>query len=216
MYLFRKPLFAITFALLLAATVQAQSLDRAGGNPTASSAAGAGYYLTPRSRIPGIYKSVETSPDPLERLTTAGSNLQWRYRGDLEDLARLNAPVRVIRTIEVRGGILNTDQKRQLPVQDDGFSSFNDPGVQKRLNLTPEQIRQLNEANAWSQQQWEEINNTGETDFEAGLRLYQNYQRDYQHRLNKILSPEQLKTWQGMTGNRSRSQPTFSTTAPRR
>jgi hypothetical protein len=219
MYLFREPLFASTFALLLATSVQAQSLDRAGGSPTASSAAGAGYYLTPFSRIPGIYRSVETSPDPLERLTSAGSNMQSRYRGSLEDLARLNTPARVTRTIELRGGTLIPDQEnrsRQLPVQDGGFSSFNDPTVQKRLNLTPEQIRQINEANAWSQQQWEEINKTGATDFQAGLKFFQNYQRDYQDRLNKILTPEQLKTWQGMSGDRSRLQPTFSKTTPRR
>jgi len=101
---------------------------------------------------------------------------------------------------------------RQLDLQNRGFNAFMDSDVQKRLNLTPEQMRGIRDATEWSQQQMQDINRAGARDRDEGSRMYQTYQREFQQRLNKILNQDQQKTWRGMTGEPYQFRPSFGTT----
>jgi len=172
-----------------------------------------------------VGRSLNLTQNQTTRLNEMTTGLQNRYQEDFQKfdtlpqdrrtqlLQRYNAD-----WMKSAGDIFNEQEMnryRQLNYQYQGFDAFNDPDLQKRLNLTDEQRKQLNDARQWNQQQWQDIQRRGADDRDAGTRLYRDYWKERGQRLNKILTEEQRRTWGQITGNPFTFQPNFST-SPRR
>jgi hypothetical protein len=114
--------------------------------------------------------------------------------------------------------VFNENQAKRyqkLQYQYGGFNSLMDPAVQQQMKLTDQQRKALGDAQLWSSQQMENIQQQGAGDNQAALKLYREYQGQHQERFNKILTPEQQQTWQQMTGERYNFQPSFAPPAKR-
>ncbi len=99
---------------------------------------------------------------------------------------------------------------QQYNYQYGGFGTLYDPDVQKQLNLTAEQQKNLRAQWDWSNQELADINRTGATDATKGTQMYRDYWTARQERLNKFLTPEQQKAWGTMVGDPYTFQPTFT------
>jgi len=184
---------------------------------------------TPIYQMNDVAKSLNLTPEQVNRLNTQTADIQKRYADDFNKLNSLSGAERAQQQNDLNRrynadwmksarDILNENQisrYQQLQYQYGGFGTFNDPDVQKRLNLTDEQRNNLRQLNDWSSQQMQDINRLGATDAQKATQLHGDYQRQYQERFNKFLTPEQQRTWQQMTGEPYRFQPSF-TTQPRR
>jgi hypothetical protein len=149
---------------------------------------------------------------------------QAQYRNNYN---KLNASERAARAQELNQqyfsdwnkgaeNILNQNQRlryQQLNYQYGGFNALSDPGVQKRLNLTAAQMRELRANSDWSNEQIQEINRMEAANPTKASQMYSNYWKQRQERFDKFLTPEQQKEWRDMTGEPYAFQPN---TAPSR
>lgn len=87
----------------------------------------------------------------------------------------------------------------QLYRQYSGFSSFNDPAIQKQLNLTPQQRVQVQRmANDWRNQLQQACRNGTQLTQQQWEQMWtQNWDQ-----LNGVFTPEQQQTWAQLTGQR--------------
>jgi hypothetical protein len=175
-----------------------------------------GTYTTPPAihQMNEVSRSLTLNDDQMIRLNELLGNLQGSYREyytaagklpDAERASRLDELNRKYTDEWMRGAktVLNESQMtryRQLHWQYSGFNSFSDPDMQKRLNLTDEQRKTLRDNRTWSDQQIREINRVGASDPERADKLHRDYQKAYQAKIDKFLTPEQLRTWRNVTG----------------
>jgi hypothetical protein len=171
-----------------------------------------------------VGKSLQLTQDQINRLNGVTQKMQTQYAPQLEKLGTLSEAERFARIQELNrlysadwyksaSDIFNDQQRtryQQLTQQFGGFSTLYDPEVQKRLNLTPEQVRNLRANVEWSNQQFGTINTLGATDASKGTQQYERYMKEREERFTKFLTPEQLKTWREMTGDPYTFQPTFT------
>jgi len=180
-----------------------------------------------------VSRALNLTPDQVNRLNQTSEQLQSRYRDQYNQLNSLNANERAAKMAELNrsyyadwtkgtSNIFNDTQAsryQQLQLQYGGFNSLSDPNVQRQLNLTQDQMKNLSQLNDWSSQQMAEINRQAATDRDRGMQLYRDYQTQYQDRFNRFLTPEQQRTWGTMTGQPFSFQPSFTNTTgtqPRR
>lgn len=88
----------------------------------------------------------------------------------------------------------------QLYLQYQGLGAFNDPSVQKQLNLSAEQGQKLNEI--WSEwnSQYGVLNDEFRTDASGTSKRFGEMRSEINRRLDSVLNPEQKKIWREMTG----------------
>ena len=111
------------------------------------------------------------------------------------------------------GSVFNDAQRaryQQLNYQYGGFNSFYDPAVQKQLNLTADQQRNLRAQWDWSDQQLQDINRVGATDPTKGTQMYRDYWTQRQERVNQFLTPDQQKEWRSIVGDPYTFRPNFT------
>jgi len=82
----------------------------------------------------------------------------------------------------------------QLNRQYMGLSNFNNPAIQKQLNLTPAQLNQFRQLATSMRSQESNLNPNGTNG--------QNQFAETWERINSILTPEQRQTWSQLTGER--------------
>jgi len=82
----------------------------------------------------------------------------------------------------------------QLNRQYMGLSNFNNPAIQKQLNLTPAQLNQFRQLSTSMRSQESGANANGSNG--------QNQYAQTWERINSILTPEQQQTWSQLTGER--------------
>jgi hypothetical protein len=178
-------------------------------------------------RMDNVSRTLNLTPDQVNRLNQISQQLQTRYQNDINNLRTLDEQARQQRWMELQQQyntnwmndartIFNDQQLnryRQLELQYNNFNSFTVPDVRTRLNLTDDQIRRLQEAQAWSRSQLQTIERQGMTNRDDATRAWQNYWTEVQTRTNQILTPQQQQLWRGMTGDPFTFQPTFA--APR-
>jgi len=160
-----------------------------------------------------VARALNLTPEQINRINEETVRLQARYRRDFDAIGRLDERERLNRTQELlqtyntdwrkaANDVFNETQRQryqQLWLQYEGFNSFNDPDVRRRLNLTDPQREQLREATQWSERRMRELTERGRA--EEGQRLYDDYLRERQERLGRILTPEQIQTWRQLTGD---------------
>ena len=98
---------------------------------------------------------------------------------------------------------------QQLQLQLNGFNAFNDPVVQRSLNLDDAQMARLREDITWSQQQQALIQQQAAVDQGRALEAFNAYNTASQNRLNQFLTPEQQQSWAQLTGDRFAFPPMF-------
>ncbi|VTS00635.1 unnamed protein product [Gemmata massiliana] len=207
----------------LTAALSAQPPARPGAAPVTP----AYTYPAPLYRMNDVGKSLNLTAEQVANLNKLTDATQARYRDDYAKLGALNDTERFTRTQELnqkyyadwnKGArdVFNDTQRaryQQVNYQYGGFNTFYDPDVQKQLNLTAEQQRNLRTQYDWSNQQLAEINRAGAADATKGARMYRDYWTARQERINKYLTTEQQKAWNQMIGDPYTFQPDFT---PRR
>ena len=88
----------------------------------------------------------------------------------------------------------------QLYYQYRGYGAFDDPMVQQRLRLSPNQRRQLREYNREWSRQMSELNDRYVADPDTARVRYRELQAQARERLGTALTPEQRQRWQEFTG----------------
>jgi hypothetical protein len=174
--------------------------------------------------MPDVGRSLNLNEKQINQLTKLTDQTAATYRPQYQKLSSLTEAERAARSAELdrpysadwmKGAADVLDEKQlqryqQLNYQYGGFNSLSDPVLQKRLNLTDEQVRKLADNVNWSNEQMQQITRQGGTDRDKALQAYRDYQKTYQDRFNQFLTPEQLKTWQQLTGEPYSFQPAFA------
>jgi len=183
-------------------------------------------YPTPLYQMNDVSKTLNLNEKQITQLNDLNTRIQTKYSKDYEKLSTLPEKDRFTQTQDLNRrymtdwsagakDVFNADQMtryQQLQYQYGGFNSLYDPAVQKRLNLTEEQVRNLNDSATWSAQQMADINRMGATDREKATQAYRDYQKAYSERWNRYLTPEQQRTWREIAGEPYTFQPYFPTT----
>ena len=181
-------------------------------------------YPTALYQMNDISKSLNLTAEQISNLNKLTEQTQAKYREDYAKLGALKEAERFNRMQELNrqyytdwskgaGSVFNDTQRtryQQYNYQYGGFNTFYDPDVQKRLNLTADQIRDLRTQWDWSDQQMREINRIGATDATKGRQMYTDYWKARQERFDKFLTAEQQKAWRELTGDPYTFQPTFT------
>jgi hypothetical protein len=171
-----------------------------------------------------VSKALNLTQDQITNLNKLTEQTRARYRDDYAKLAGLKEAERFNRMQELNRqyyadwnksarDVFNDTQRgryQQLDYQYGGFNTLYDPDVQKRLNLTADQVRDLRAQWDWSDQQLRDINRVGTTDAKKGAQMYSDYWNARQQRLDKFLTAEQQKAWREMIGDPYTFQPTFT------
>jgi len=161
-----------------------------------------------------VTKSLNLNDKQVGQLRDLDTTIQGRMRDDYGKLGDIPEKDRFSRTQDLnrtymndwnKGArdIFNEDQAKrygQLQLQYGGFGSLSDPDIQKRLNLTEEQQKDLRGQIDWSVQQQGQYNSP-DLDADKRTKLYEDYRKAYQERWNKYLTPEQQKSWKSMSGD---------------
>jgi hypothetical protein len=177
-------------------------------------------------RMDEVNKSLNLTADQVNRLNELTTQTQNQFRDDFTKLGTLADAERFNRQLELnRQYTTDWDKKartifndtqwnryQQLNNQYGGFNTLYDTDVQRRLNLTPDQIKNLRENADWSSQQLAEINRVGATDAAKGRQMFTDYWTARQERMNKYLTPDQQKAWQQLTGDPFTFRPVFNPT----
>jgi len=171
-----------------------------------------------------IGKSLNLTQDQITRLGAADAKVRELYREQYSKLGTFSDPERLARIEQLNrqflndwnknaADIFNAEQRtryQQLNTQYRGFDALMDPDVQKQLNLTPEQVKNLRDNAAWSTTQFDTINRMGATDATRATQQYNDYWKARQERFDRLLTPEQQKAWREMTGDPFTFQPMFT------
>jgi hypothetical protein len=89
----------------------------------------------------------------------------------------------------------------QLNRQYMGYAAFNEPSIQRQLNLTPQQMQQVRQFAAQWRQQLAQYNNNGAgTVSNLTPQQWQQVYAQYWSQLNGVLTPQQQQTWAQLTG----------------
>ena len=176
-----------------------------------------------------VSKELKLNQDQMNRLNGVTKKIQDQYGAQYAKLNNLNKAERFARLQELNqnyyhdwnktaGEILNDQQRtryQQLYHQHAGFNSLNNPAIQKRFNMTPEQVKTLQEYADWNNQQMHNIQVLGATNSTKASQLYNAYWQERQRRFDTFLTPAQQKMWREMAGDPYKFQPTFVQPQPR-
>ncbi len=194
------------------------------GQRAANSQSGARPYPRTIYQMNDVGKSLNLTADQVTRLNALTTLTQNKFDKDFTGLSTLNDAERFNRQHELRSqyytewnngakNIFNDNQFRryqQLNYQYDGFDNFYDPNIQKQLNMTPDQVKNLREHWDWNNQQLADIEKLNATDPAKANQEYTKYWTLRQERLNRYLNAEQQKAWQEMIGEPYAFQPYFN------
>jgi hypothetical protein len=184
------------------------------------------FFPQPLYQMNNVTKSLNLTQDQINGLNKLTDRTQALYNAKYNALNSLNDAERFTRLQELnrqytrdwnKGArdIFNDNQRsrfQQFNYQYGGFNALFDPAVQKQLDLTPNQIKDLRAQADWSNKQLQEISRVGATDPAKGRHLYRDYWKQRQERFNKFLTPEQQRIWSELIGEPFAFQPTFAQT----
>lgn len=219
-----KLLTGLCCCLTAAGAASAQSTIPLLGTPPVTNSGPAGpnnavqttNYVTPLYvyRMPEVGRTLNLTPDQVTRLNQLSDRTQIKYREPLGGVGSLAPSDRTARINELASqynadwstgakGILNRDQwarYQQIHHQYAGFDSLANPDIQRQLNLTPQQIRDLDTQRTWNAQQLNEIAKLNATDPARAKQMYSDYAKARQERLDRFLTLDQQKAWSQITG----------------
>lgn len=171
----------------------------------------------------GVRKALNISEQQLNQLTGESSRLLKDYGARVAQLSSLDARDRpaALRKLwgsfqsdfsTAAGKILDQNQLnryRQLDLQRQGLTAFNDPQLQQQLGLTEAQRQQLQTLTATHQQQLNSLRDMARTNRAEATRRFEALQQEIGKQLNTILNETQQKNWTEMTGQPHEFPPNF-------
>jgi len=89
-----------------------------------------------------------------------------------------------------------------------GYDAFNDPMLQQKLNLTPEQRQKLEQYGMTWNKQMDTLGQQYGTDQQGAIKQFGQLQQQSGQQLNSLLTPDQRQTWQQMMGTPYQFPPT--------
>jgi Spy/CpxP family protein refolding chaperone len=101
------------------------------------------------------------------------------------------------------GDVLKPDQLKrfkQIELQVQGTRAFQDPEVQKELNLTDDQKDKIKTISEDAGKEMQEARKSSQGNFEEAGKKFRVIQKDAREKAVAVLTPEQKKTWKEMTG----------------
>ncbi|HVT29788.1 MAG TPA: hypothetical protein VHE81_17350 [Lacipirellulaceae bacterium] len=176
-----------------------------------------GVTPTPFFTDPGVRQQLRMNPDQYSRLNRAYQNAYSRYNRALNHLSpNLTEQQRMARIQQLQaafnqelsgtanGMFTNPQMLRrynQLNRQFMGFNAFNDPAIERQLNLSSDQRQQIRALGNTFRQQLQQFrqgagNNMSNVDMNRWNQLW----TQYQTRLNSILTPQQQQIWAQQIG----------------
>jgi hypothetical protein len=188
-------------------TVAEKDLERAQG-PFAS------VYQVPLFANPDVQRELKITPEQADRLTAARNKLRSRFEDQVGQLARLPARDRQAREADLvqayqkglaqaTADVLSEKQLkryRQIELQARGPAAFNDPAIQKQLNLTDEQRQRLRALNDANDREVQAIRQAAATDPALARRRSATLQQNTVRSVGDILNTEQRRIWERMVG----------------
>jgi hypothetical protein len=179
----------------------------------------------PLFRMDDVSRALTLNDRQLTQLNTMTQRLQQQYQAQYDRISSLPVNQQSNRLMELNREYANTwlggakdfmnpnqlSRYQQLQIQYGGFSSFNDPAIQKGLNLTDAQLKQLNDALTWSNTQTQDIMKLAQTDPARARAAYVDFNSAYQQHLVDILTAAQQRQWSQMTGDPFPFPPPFGT-----
>jgi hypothetical protein len=110
-------------------------------------------------------------------------------------------------TNDVFTDVQQRQRYNQLYLQYQGYNAFSDPSVQDKLNLTLEQRQKMGQFGQGWDKQMNDLGRTYQTDREGATKQFNEMRKQSGERINTVLTPEQQKSWQQMTGESYEFQP---------
>jgi hypothetical protein len=165
---------------------------------------------------PSVRQQLNLNDDQFNRLNQSYLDNFNRFdqsRGQLGN--ELNEQQRAQRMRELEGSfrqgfssslndVFTSPQQRQrfeqLELQHRGLGALSDPTMQQRLNLTPDQRRQIQDlATQWNTEMGR-LGNSARTDTDATTRNFNTMRLQMSQRINSILNDQQRQVWSQMVG----------------
>jgi hypothetical protein len=179
----------------------------------------------PIFRVDDVSRIQSLNQRQLMQLNAMTQRLQQQYQAQYDRLATLPPAQRNNRLMELDrnyanawlGGAENVLTPAQLvnfqqsPMLTGGYSAFNDPAIQRGLNLSNRQIQQLNNALLTSNTTLQDITRLAQTDPVRARQAYAAYVQAYENQLSSILTLQQQQQWSQMTGEPFPFAPPFGT-----
>jgi len=173
---------------------------------------------TPWFSDQSIQKQLNLKNEQSGQLNKAYSQAWNNYQSGLKELnskSDLSAEDRAKRTRELESNFYKSfstsaedalsdpalrQRFNQMSWQYRGYGAFNDPMIQEKLNLTPEQRQKLNQYNQEWTTQMNELNGAFSKDQNAANKQYTEMHRQFDERLKSVLNEQQLSTYRQLTG----------------
>jgi flagellar basal body-associated protein FliL len=230
---FAKIAFAGVFAVLASASAEAQQQGQgqqpgqkgasAQGSAGQTGAYHGGIGQTPWFSNQDVRQQFKLSDPQYNQLNKSYGEYYTQYQQGINNLGKnLSAEQRTQKTNELQqrfnknlatatDQMFTNPQQRQrynqLNLQYQGYNAFTDPAVQEKLNLTAEQRQTLAQNGQECNKQMNGLGRTYQTDPAGTTTKYNAMRKQYGDQINTILTPEQQKSWQQMTGASYNFQP---------
>jgi len=172
---------------------------------------------------PDIRQQLKLNDDQFNSLNKAHSQAWERYNSGMSSLGKDLKPDQIQerrRDLEqnyykqfsnATNDVITDPQTRerynQLYLQYRGYDAFNDPTIQEKLRLTPEQRQKLGQYGQEWTKSMGELGQMYQSDREGATKRFNDMRQREMDRLGTVLTPEQRQTWQKMTGDPYRFQP---------
>ena len=141
-----KSVLVLGLAALLAGPALAQRGQGRGGFGGGGGFGGPGFLLM----NPSVQKELKLSDDQVKKITETTESIRDKHRDEFEALGKLEGDERREKSDELRKKVSDETQKalaeilkpeqskrlKEIQLQQEGARAFNDPEVQKALNLT--------------------------------------------------------------------------------
>ena len=216
-----KNMLVLGLALLLAGPALAQRGQGRGG--FGGGFGGPGFLL----QNPGVQKELKLSDDQVKKITETTESIRDKHRDEFEALGKLEGDERREKGQELRKKVSEETQKalaeilkpeqnkrlKEITLQQEGARAFNDPEVQKALNLTDDQKEKIKTINEDAAKEMGDLfpprgrrgggGGGAPPDpgaFKERMTKMAAMRKETLDKATSVLNDDQKKTWKDMTG----------------
>jgi len=180
-----------------------------------------GINQTPFFTDPGVRRQLGLNDNQFNTLNRSYNSAYGRYRAGLDGLNPTLTDQQREQQIMLLQNQFNSDFGRSLDTtfnnpqfrsrydelnrQYMGFNSFNDPAIQRQLNLSPQQQLQVRRLAAdWRKQMQQATRGNGTDAIATSIspEQWSQMHSQYWDQLNSVFTPQQRQTWSQLTGQR--------------
>jgi len=209
-------------ALAAAGPVEAQKSDQGQsgqtGNTSGQKGSSGGISQTPWFSNQGVQKQLNLNADQTTQLNKAYGQAYNTYQSGMKQLGsdtNLSAQDRAQKMRDLEANFYKSfstatndtltdpaarQRFNQLSWQYRGYGAFNDPMIQEKLKLTPEQQQKLGQFNQEWSKQMNDLGTAYSKDPTAAGKQFTDLRKQYDDRLNSVLNQQQQQTWRQMIG----------------